>query len=126
GCLVALAIVAPKSPVPPVRPVVTFSAKRYPALNQVPTFQESIGPQPPNRRHNSISAAIGLFGPPGVKPEEVGRVVAEFTAAGAAAGQSGAIASSRVPIEIGDDALLRKTMARDHRVMKELASLLHP
>jgi len=109
---------------PPVWPVVTFGAKRYPALNQAPTFQESIGPQPPNRRYNSITAAIGLFGPPGMKP--VGRLVTEFTAAGAAARQSGAIASSRVPIEIGDDALLRKTMARDHRVMKELASLLHP
>src|SRR5215469_11561248 len=78
-----------KSPMPPVWPVVTFGAKRYPALNQAPTFQESIGPQPPNRRYNSITAAIGLFGPPGMKP--VGRLVTEFTAAGAAARQSGAI-----------------------------------
>jgi len=93
GCLVALATLpTPKLPVPPVRPVVTFGAKRYPALNQVPTFQETIGPQPLNRRHNSITAAIGLFGPSGMTTEEIGRLVAEFAAVGAEAKQSGAIA----------------------------------
>lgn len=108
----------PQSPAPPVRPIVTFGAERNP-IAQVPTFQEAIGPQPPDRRHNSITSAVGLFGPPGMPPTVVGRVVAEFTAAADIAKQSGALAGP-FPIEIGDTAVLRQTMARDAAVMKEL------
>ena len=122
--LVTLTIVAtPRLLAPPVRPIVVFGAQRNPGLKEIPTFRESIGPQPPERRHNSITSAVGLFGPPGMTSETAARVAAEFAAAAAKAKESGAIASSHMPIEIADAALLRETMARDHRVIKELANL---
>jgi tripartite-type tricarboxylate transporter receptor subunit TctC len=108
-----------QSPAPPVRPIVTFGTERNPSLHQVPTFKEAIGPQPPDRRHNSITSAVGLFGPPGMAPAVVDRVAAEFTAAAGIVKQSGAVAGT-IPIEIGDTAVLRQTMARDAAVMKEL------
>jgi tripartite-type tricarboxylate transporter receptor subunit TctC len=122
-------IKSPGSSAPPVLPIVTFGAKRNPNLAQVPTFEEAIGPQPPDRRHNAITSAVGLFGPARMAPAVVHRVAGEFAAAGAAAKASGAIAASHIPIEIGDADLLRETMARDARVIeavkKELVSTTH-
>jgi len=110
---------APNAPAPPVRALVTFGAQRNPGLKQVPTFQEAVG-QP----HNSITSAIALFGPAGMKPATLAAIAADFAAAGKAAGASGAIAASRLPIEIGDAALLRETMARDAGVIKRVVELL--
>jgi tripartite-type tricarboxylate transporter receptor subunit TctC len=115
----------PQSPAPPVQPIVTFGAERNPSLDQVPTFQEAIGPQPPDRRHNAITSTVGLFGPPGMKPQVVSRLDTEFTAAGANAERSDAPAASHLSIEIGDAALLRATMARDEAVIKELIGTMH-
>ena len=110
---------APQSPAPPVRPIVTFGAERNPGLDPVPTFKDAIGPQPPSQHHNSITSSVGLFGPPGMPPAAVDRVLARFNAAAAVVKQGGA-AAGPIAIEIGDTAVLRETMARDAAVMKEL------
>ncbi len=49
----------PNAPAPPVRPIVSFGAKRNPQLSDVPTLQESVG-----KPHNAITSAIAMFGPP--------------------------------------------------------------
>jgi tripartite-type tricarboxylate transporter receptor subunit TctC len=110
---------------PPVRPIVTFGAQRSPALKEVPTFAASIGPQPHARRHNAITSALALFGPPGMKPAAVKRLVAEFAAAETAAKQGGSFVARVIPLSVGNAALLRETMARDQRVIKEVVGYLH-
>jgi tripartite-type tricarboxylate transporter receptor subunit TctC len=103
---------------PPVRPIVTFGAQRNPRLPQVPTFQEQIG-----KPHNATTTAIAVFGPSGLDAVAVKRLTTAFLDAGRAAKANPAAA--RLPIEVGDAALLRQTMERDARVIKEVQELLH-
>lgn len=103
---------------PPVRPLVTFGAERNPRLQQVPTFQEQIG-----KPHNSITAAIAAFGPSGLDAVAVKRLTTDFADAGRAAKSSPG--AGRLAIDVGEAALLRQTMQRDARVIKEVEELLH-
>ncbi len=103
--------------VPPVRPIVTFGAQRNPRLAQVPTFQEAIG-----KPHNSITTAIATFGPSGLDAVAVKRLTTDFLDAGRAA--KSAPGAARLGIEVGDAALLRQTMDRDARVIKEVEDVL--
>jgi len=103
---------------PPVRPIVTFGAARNPGLPQVPSFQESVG-----KPHNSITTAIAVFGPSGLDAVAIKRLTTAFDEAGRVAkAKPGA---GRLAIEIGDAALLRETMQRDSRVIKDIVNLLH-
>ena len=110
---------------PPLRPIVTFGAKRAAVLPEVPTFMEAIGPQPGPKQHNAITSAIALFGPPGMQAATIQKLVEDFTEAASAAKQSGSSLANRVPLEVGDAALLRETMERDKSVIQEVVSLLH-
>lgn len=110
---------------PPVRPIVTFGARRNPAQNEIPTFAESIGPRPHAERHNAITSVLALYGPPGMKPAAVNKLAAEFTQAENAAKRSGSFVARVIPLQLGNAALLRETVARDQRVIKELAGYLH-
>ena len=103
---------------PPVRPIVTFGAQRNPRLQQVPTFQEQIG-----KPHNATTTAIAVFGPSGLDAVAVKRLVTDFVGAGRAAKANPA--ASRLAIDVGDGVLLRQTMERDARVIKEVQELLH-
>jgi tripartite-type tricarboxylate transporter receptor subunit TctC len=103
---------------PPVRPLVTFGAQRNPRLAQVPTFQEQIG-----KPHNSITTAIAAFGPAGLDAVAVKRLTTDFVDAGRAA--KSAPGANRLMIDVGDAALLRQTMERDARIIKEVEELLH-
>jgi tripartite-type tricarboxylate transporter receptor subunit TctC len=104
--------------VPPVRPLVTFGAQRNPRLAQVPTFQEQIG-----KPHNSTTTAIAAFGPSGLDAVAVKRLTTAFLDAGRAA--KSAPGANRLLIDVGDAALLRQTMERDARIIKEVEDLLH-
>jgi tripartite-type tricarboxylate transporter receptor subunit TctC len=110
---------------PPLHPIVTFGAKRGTILPDVPTFIEAIGPQQGPKQHNAITSAIALFGPPGMQAATIQKLVEDFTEAAKAAKQSGSILAKRVPLEVGDAALLRETMERDKSVIQEVISLLH-
>ncbi len=103
---------------PPVRPIATFGAQRNPRLQQVPTFQEQIG-----KPHNSITTAVVAFGPTGLDAVAVKRLTTEFIDAGRAA--KSAPGAARLAIDVGDASLLRQTMERDARVIKEVQDLLH-
>ena len=109
---------------PPVRPIVTFGARRNPAQKDIPTFAESIGPQPHARRHNAITSVLALFGPPGMKPAVVDKLVAQFTQAEDEAKRGGSLLARVIPLEVGNATLLGETMARDHRVINELIGYL--
>lgn len=102
---------------PPVRPIVTFGAQRNPRLQQVPTFQEQVG-----KPHNATTTAIAAFGPSGLDAVAVKRLTTAFLEAGRAAGS--APGAGRLAVEVGDAALLRQTMERDARVIKEVRELL--
>jgi tripartite-type tricarboxylate transporter receptor subunit TctC len=103
---------------PPVRPLVTFGALRNRRLAQVPTFQEQVG-----KPHNSTTTAIAAFGPSGLDAVAVKRLMTAFLEAGRAAKLTPA--GSRLAIDVGDATLLRRTMERDARVIKEVQELLH-
>lgn len=110
---------------PPVRPIVTFGAKRGSILPEVPTFMEAIGPQEGPKQHNAITSAIAVFGPPGMQSAAIDKLAANFRAAAGAAKQSGSLLASRVPLEVGDATLLRETMDRDKHVINEVVPLMH-
>jgi tripartite-type tricarboxylate transporter receptor subunit TctC len=101
----------------PVRPLVTFGAQRNPRLSQVPTFQEQV-----EKPHNSTTTAIVVFGPSGLDAVAVKRLTTDFVDAGPAA--KAAPGAARLGINVGDAALLRQTMDRDARVIKEVEKLL--
>jgi tripartite-type tricarboxylate transporter receptor subunit TctC len=103
---------------PPVRPIVIFGAQRNPRLPQLPTFQEQIG-----KPHSATTTAIAVFGPSGLDAVAVKRLTTDFVDAGRAAKANPG--ASRLAIEAGDSALLRQTMERDARVIKEVQELLH-
>jgi tripartite-type tricarboxylate transporter receptor subunit TctC len=124
GFLVTNTLFPENSPPTSVRAVVSFGAKRNPALKDVPTFAESIGPQPTDKRHNAITSVVALFGPGKLDAATVKRLNGAFAAAAKSAQQGGNAKPGGVPIEIGDSALLHETMARDARVIKETQSLL--
>lgn len=110
---------------PPVRPIVTFGAKRGAILPEVPTLIEALGPRDGPKQHNAITSAIALFGPPGMQPAAIDKLAAEFRAAASAAKQGGSVLARRIPLEVGDAALLRETMERDRNVIREVVQLLH-
>ena len=110
----------PNSPAPPVRPIVSFGAKRNPQLPDVPTLQESVG-----KPYNAITTAIALFGPPDMKAAQVAALAADFIAASKGKDVKAAIAASRIPVEVGDALLLHETMNRDSGVIKRVIDLLH-
>lgn len=126
GFLVSATLVpTPIFGAPPVRAIVTFGAQRSPGLRQIPTFKEAIGPQPHAQRHNAITSVLALFGPPGMKPAAVKKLVVEFTQAENDAKRSGSFVARVIPLQVGNAALLRKTMTRDHHVINELVGYLH-
>lgn len=121
GFLITASVLSvPGSPAPPVRPIVSFGAKRSPQLPDVPTLQESVG-----KPHNAITSAIALFGPPDMKASQAAQIAADFIAAGKGADAKAAIAASRIPVQIGDALLLHETMKRDAGVIKRVLDLLH-
>jgi tripartite-type tricarboxylate transporter receptor subunit TctC len=109
---------------PPVRAIVTFGARRNRGLKDIPTFKEAIGPQPHSRRHNAVTSALALFGPPGMKPEIAEKAVINFSQAENEARRGGSLIARVIPLSVGNAALLGETMARDHRVIKELIGYL--
>ncbi len=125
GFLVTLTLLPGIMAGPPVHPIVTFGGQRNPNLSEVPTFRELIGPQTGEKQHDAITSAIALFGPAGMPPETIKKLVADFSAAAVTAKQGTSIVAKRVPLDVGDAALLNETMARDKAVIKELLPLLH-
>jgi tripartite-type tricarboxylate transporter receptor subunit TctC len=111
---------APGAPAPPVRPIVSFGAKRNPQLSNVPTLQESVG-----KPHNAITSAIALFGPPEMTATQAATIAADFIAAGKGKDAKAAIAASKIPVQIGDALLLHETMSRDAGVIKRVIDQLH-
>ena len=114
----ATVVPASGAPAPPVRPIATFGAQRNPRLPGVPTFQEEIG-----KPRNSTTTAIAAFGPTGLDAVALKRLITAFTAAGQAVKTQPAAA--RLAIDVADAGLLRQTMERDSRVIKEVKDLLH-
>lgn len=105
-----------------VRPVVSFGAQRNPQLKELPTFSESIGKQPAEKRHNSITSVVALFGPANLPPATVKRLDEAFALAAKSA-LANAAKPGGIALAVGDAALLKETMARDARVIKELPNL---
>ena len=101
-----------------MRPIVTFGAQRNPGFPQVPTFQEPVG-----KPHNSITTAIAVFGPTGLDAVAVKRLTTDFAEAGKRC--QGQPRRRPARLEVGDATLLRETMQRDARVIKDVVNLLH-
>ena len=120
GFLITQGLLAtPGTPAPPVRPIVSFGAKRSPELPDLPTLQESVG-----KPHNAITSAIALFGPPEMKGTQAAAIAADFLAAGKGADAKAAIAASKIRVAIGDGLLLHQTMSRDANVIKRVIDRL--
>jgi tripartite-type tricarboxylate transporter receptor subunit TctC len=98
-----------------LRGLLTSGAKRHPALPDVPTFvEESL------KRKLSFTVAVGLFGPPGM-PTDLAYEVRKAAASAAKSKEVKAAAEAAgLPIAVNNATVLRETMQRTHRVIRDL------
>ncbi|MCK6452121.1 MAG: hypothetical protein L6R19_14915 [Alphaproteobacteria bacterium] len=98
-----------------LRAVLTSGARRHANLPDVPTLAEVTG-----RKSLSFTMAVVLFAPPGT-PKPVADALTKAAAGAAASEQAKAAAQAAVlPLAYRDAEVLRATMARTQRVIRDL------
>lgn len=98
-----------------LRGLLTSGAKRHPRLPEVPTFiEESL------KRKLSFTVAVGLWGPPGMSQDLAFAIRKAAQAAAKAPEVKAAADAAGLPVAVSNAAVLRDTMARTQRVIRDL------
>lgn len=99
----------------PARPILTFGGARHPRLD-VPTFREVEA----GSERDAVTGAIAVFAPAGTPPAVAARLGEAFIAAGKRADVLAAATRREWPLQVDDAAVVRATMARDQRIVRDL------
>jgi tripartite-type tricarboxylate transporter receptor subunit TctC len=98
-----------------LRGLLTSGAKRHPALPEVPTFvEESL------KRKLAFTVAVGLFGPPGMSTDLAFAIRKAAAEAAKSQEVKAAAQAAGLPIAVRNATVLRETMARTQRVIRDL------
>ena len=115
GILPTPALFRPSGKPNELRALLTSGARRHPRLADVPTLAEVTG-----KAKLSFTAAVGLFGPPGIPAELTDALTrAVVAAAQAPAAKQGAEKAS-IQLSVQNAVVLRESMARAKRVINDL------
>ncbi|MCC7046944.1 MAG: hypothetical protein IT562_09550 [Alphaproteobacteria bacterium] len=98
-----------------LRGLLTSGARRHPALPDVPTLVDTA-----LKRKLSFTVAVGLFGPSGMSSELAFAVRKAAQAAAKSKDVKAAAEAAGLPIAVNNAAVLRETMTRTQRVIRDL------
>ena len=98
-----------------LQPIVTFGAGRNTALNQTPTFGETVG-----NRKLSFTESVGTWGAPKLDPAVAGRLTQAFIAAGQDPDAIGKAEATGLPLGVTGADILVETMKRNERVLQRI------
>lgn len=99
----------------PARAILTFGGARHPRLD-APTFREV----EPGQDRNAVTGSIAAFAPAGTPPAVAARLGEAFIAAGKRADVRAAAARRDWPLQVDGAAVVRETMERDQRILRDL------
>jgi tripartite-type tricarboxylate transporter receptor subunit TctC len=104
---------------PPVRPILTFGAKRNPELATVPTLAERTSDP-----EAAIASAIAVFAPRVTSEKEVAAIASVLSEVAAEPAIKKEAASRNFPLKVSRDAAVTAAMKRDARVIEQHMSYL--
>jgi tripartite-type tricarboxylate transporter receptor subunit TctC len=95
--------------------LLTSGARRHPALPDTPTLVDITG----NRRL-AFTMSVGLFAPPSMPDDAVKALTRAVMEAGKDEGARAEARRAHLPLSVQDAGVMRETMARTQRVIREL------
>lgn len=117
GFLVTLTLLpSAQAAPPPVRPILTFAAKRNPGFPQIPTFKESLGK---NQKGAAIASTIAIFAPRRTPQPVVAAVASLLREIAAEPAIKEAAASRNYPLQVSPAATVSEEMARIARMIRQ-------
>jgi tripartite-type tricarboxylate transporter receptor subunit TctC len=117
GFLVTLTLLpSSQAAAPPVRPILTFAAKRNPGFPQIPTFKESIAK---DKKGAAIASAIAVFAPLRTPQPVVAAMASLLREIADEPEIKQAAASRNYPLAVAPAATASEEMARIARMIKQ-------